>query len=178
MLKVLAHLRLHHLICLILPSLGNPRLPCFFRPFLMKRKCVADGSTQKHRWVYWEKHIRLVDLLLSLRRWKQIHIFLGRTFIARIRIHLNLSSLIWIWTSIRTYDFSCLLEAWFFCPMTVFLQEKNPFVFWKQRSSISVLVYTHRLYPRTKDYHNENCNQKCPSRIASSSENIFQCTTS
>jgi hypothetical protein len=52
MLKALAHLRLHHLICLILPSLDNPHLHYFFRPFLMKRKCVADDSTQKHRWVY------------------------------------------------------------------------------------------------------------------------------
>ena len=62
MLKALAHLRLHHLICLIPPSLGNPRLPCFSRPFLTKRKCVADDSTLKHRWVYWERHIRLVDV--------------------------------------------------------------------------------------------------------------------
>ena len=61
-LKALAHLRLHHLICLILPSLGNHHLPCSSRPFPMKRKCVVDDSTQKHRWVYWERHIRLVDV--------------------------------------------------------------------------------------------------------------------
>ena len=60
MLKASVLLPPHHLICLILLSLGNPHLPCFFLPFLMKRKCVADDSTRKHLWVYWEKHIRLV----------------------------------------------------------------------------------------------------------------------
>lgn len=70
-LKALARLRLHHLICLIMPFLGNPRLHCFFRPFPMKRKCVADDSMQKHRWVYWEKHIRLVDVSIIYYVWKE-----------------------------------------------------------------------------------------------------------
>jgi Vitamin-D-receptor interacting Mediator subunit 4 len=61
-LKASVHLRLHHLICLIWPSLGNPHPLCFFRLFPMKRKCAVDDSTQKHRWVYWEKYIRLVDV--------------------------------------------------------------------------------------------------------------------